>query len=325
MEKNFTSDYDFAANIVQIAFDELEQHHATRNYTGLITRYYRLVEADYGDPRAVKYPFMDSPLPTIGMVLTYLAWVLVIGPRYMRDRKPMQLRTTLIYYNAFQVLLSGYMFYEHLMAGWLNYYNLKCQPVDYSDGPMSRRMLNLCYIYYLSKLTEFADTVFFVLRKKKSQITWLHVYHHSLTPLETWVLVKFLAGGNATFPNILNNFVHVCMYFYYMMAAMGPQYSKFLWWKKYMTELQIAQFILCIIHTTRALLNTQCQFSKFISALLLLNASIFFCLFMNFYVQNYNKTAALLTKNTMVPQQQQQQPQQQSQPISNGVDNKKTQ
>lgn len=29
------------------------------------------------------------------------------------------------------------------------------------------------------------------------------------------------------------------MYFYYMLAAMGPQYQKFLWWKKYMTELQI--------------------------------------------------------------------------------------
>lgn len=59
---------------------------------------------------------------------------------------------------------------------------------------ISQQMLNLCYIYYLSKLTEFADTVFFVLRKKSSQITWLHVYHHSVTPLETWVLVKFLAG-----------------------------------------------------------------------------------------------------------------------------------
>lgn len=29
------------------------------------------------------------------------------------------------------------------------------------------------------------------------------------------------------------------MYFYYMMSAMGPQYQKYLWWKKYMTELQI--------------------------------------------------------------------------------------
>lgn len=55
-------------------------------------------------------------------------------------------------------------------------------------------MLNLCYVYYLSKLTEFMDTIFFVCRKKKSQITWLHLYHHSLTPLEAWILVKFIAG-----------------------------------------------------------------------------------------------------------------------------------
>lgn len=46
-------------------------------------------------------------------------------------------------------------------------------------------------------------------------------------------------GGNATFPNILNNFVHVLMYFYYMLSAMGPQYQKYLWWKKWMTEIQI--------------------------------------------------------------------------------------
>jgi elongation of very long chain fatty acids protein 7 len=120
-------------------------------------------------------------------------------------------------------------------------------------------MLNLCFVYYLSKLTEFADTVFFVLRKKKTQITWLHLYHHALTPMEAWLLVKFISGefcfvsiklfklinenyllgGNATFPNILNNFVHVLMYFYYMLSAMGPQYQKYLWWKRYMTELQI--------------------------------------------------------------------------------------
>lgn len=55
-------------------------------------------------------------------------------------------------------------------------------------------MANLCWWYYISKLTEFADTMFFVLRKKDSQISFLHLYHHSLTPIETWVLVKFIAG-----------------------------------------------------------------------------------------------------------------------------------
>lgn len=43
------------------------------------------------------------------------------------------------------------------------------------------------------------------------------------------------------------------------------------------------------MHTIRAMFAQDCQFPKFISALLLLNASIFFVLFMNFYVQNYKK------------------------------------
>jgi hypothetical protein len=55
---------------------------------------------------------MDTPIVTVAMVIAYLSWVMVIGPLYMRDRKPFQLKNTLIYYNAFQVLISGYMFYE---------------------------------------------------------------------------------------------------------------------------------------------------------------------------------------------------------------------
>lgn len=55
---------------------------------------------------------VDNPIPTVALVLIYLACVMVIGPFYMRDRKPFKLKNTLIYYNAFQVILSGYMFYE---------------------------------------------------------------------------------------------------------------------------------------------------------------------------------------------------------------------
>lgn len=49
------------------------------------------------------------------------------------------------------------------------------------------------------------------------------------------------------------------------------------------------------------MLAKDCQFPKFISALLLLNASIFFVLFMNFYIQNYKK------RRTMEQEQQQKQ------------------
>lgn len=48
------------------------------------------------------------------------------------------------------------------------------------------------------------------------------------------------------------------------------------------------QFVICIGHTVRALC-VSCEFPWFMSVLLLLNSSIFFVLFMNFYVHSYNK------------------------------------
>jgi hypothetical protein len=48
-----------------------------------------------------------------------------------------------------------------------------------------------------------------------------------------------ISGGHGTFSNLVNNIVHIIMYFYYMLSAMGPQYQKYLWWKKHLTLLQL--------------------------------------------------------------------------------------
>ena len=45
---NVSSNFDLAAEIANIALDEFKLHHVSRNYTGLIQRYYQLVEEDYG-------------------------------------------------------------------------------------------------------------------------------------------------------------------------------------------------------------------------------------------------------------------------------------
>lgn len=36
-----------------------------------------------------------------------------------------------------------------------------------------------------------------------------------------------------------NSFIHVLMYTYYGLAALGPHIAKYLWWKKYLTILQL--------------------------------------------------------------------------------------
>lgn len=58
--------------------------------------------------------------------------------------------------------------------------------------------------YYISKLIEFLDTLFFVLRKKESQRTFLHVYHHSTMFILWWIGVKWVPSGSC---NIIRDFL----------------------------------------------------------------------------------------------------------------------
>lgn len=55
--------------------------------------------------------------------------------------------------------------------------------------------------YYVSKGIEYLDTVFFILRKKFNQISFLHVYHHFTMFTLWWIGIKWVAGGQGEFPS----------------------------------------------------------------------------------------------------------------------------
>jgi len=43
---------------------------------------------------------------------------------------------------------------------------------------------------------------------------------------------------------MINSFIHILMYTYYGASALGPQIQKYLWWKKYLTSLQLVSVTL---------------------------------------------------------------------------------
>lgn len=51
---------------------------------------------------------------------------------------------------------------------------------------------------------------------------------------------------SAFFVGIVNSWIHTLMYVYYALAALGPEMQKYLWWKKYMTKLQLVRIDLVI-------------------------------------------------------------------------------
>ncbi|CAI6369058.1 unnamed protein product [Macrosiphum euphorbiae] len=243
---------------------------------------------NYGDPRTKDWFLMHNPLPTALICATYVFTVKVAGPRFMANRKPMELRNVLIAYNLFQVIFSSWLFYECMMGGWWGEYSLSCQPVDYSNKPSTVRMVNVCWWYYFSKFTEFMDTIFFVLRKKDRHISTLHVIHHGVMPMSVWFGVKFTPGGHSTFFGLLNTFVHIIMYSYYLLAALGPNVQKYLWWKKYLTTLQMLQFLAIMLHAFQ-LLFIDCNYPKAFVWWIGMHAVMFFFLFKEFYKQQYTK------------------------------------
>lgn len=249
---------------------------------------YRSLIDNNSDPRVKNWFMMSSPFPTLFICLFYAYFVKVLGPKLMENRKPFDLKKILLFYNFFQVVFSSWLFYESLVSGWGGRYSFRCQPVDYSNNPIALRMVRGCWWYYFSKFIEFLDTIFFVLRKKNNQITTLHVIHHGCMPISVWFGVKFSPGGHSSFFGFLNTFVHIWMYSYYFLSALGPKVQRFLWWKKYLTTLQMVQFILVILHAFQ-LLFIECDYPKIFVWWIGMHAIMFYFLFRNFYNQTYEK------------------------------------
>uniref|UniRef100_A0AAQ4QFB0 Elongation of very long chain fatty acids protein n=1 Tax=Gasterosteus aculeatus aculeatus TaxID=481459 RepID=A0AAQ4QFB0_GASAC len=304
-------------------------------WTRVLSVHQRIV--DNGDKRTDPWLLVYSPVP---VALIFLAYLLVVwaGPRLMKHREPFDLKVVLVLYNFAMVGLSAYMFHEFLVTSWLSNYSLLCQPVDYSSRPLPLRMANVCWWFFFSKVIELADTMFFILRKKNNQLTFLHVYHHGTMIFNWWAGIKYVAGGQckstdlitsskcfpllnrnrphstvdvlmyywraffllhsrpvstflcslpaAFFIGLVNTLVHTVMYSYYGLAALGPHMQKYLWWKRYLTSLQLLQFLLFLLHTGYNLF-TECDFPDSMNLVVFGYCVTLIVLFSNFYFQSY--------------------------------------
>lgn len=242
------------------------------------------------DPRLRSSMLTMSPIPTLLSSLAYIAVVTWLGPKFMRNRKPVKgLKYPMMFYNVFQVLFNLWIFVEIGINGWFGSYSLFCEPCNFTNDPKAVRMMNVVYWYYISKFIDFIDTMFFVMHKKYDHISLLHVCHHSLMPVCTWFGVIYQPGGHHTFMGFLNSFVHVLMYTYYLLSAMGPRMRPYLWWKKYITTVQMIQFTALFVHNLVTMLFLDCnvpyQFSRWVGSL----AIVFQILFTDFYIKAYQK------------------------------------
>ncbi|XP_065225533.1 very long chain fatty acid elongase AAEL008004-like [Planococcus citri] len=242
----------------------------------------------YADPRVRNWFLMGSPISPIVIIVSYLYFVQKLGPSLMKNRSPFKIEKIIILYNAVQVFLAAYIVKEACRVLWFRgNYNFHCIEIDYSDTEHGREQARAVWVYFMTKLLDLLDTVFFVLRKKQSQVTFLHVYHHTLVFTFGWFVTKYYPGGHIAFFGTVNAFVHMIMYTYYLITALHLLSNKSLWWKKYITQLQLIQFIITGLHAMLGLFATNCNFPKYLIAIGIPQDVFMFWLFWDFYRKAY--------------------------------------
>ncbi|EEB15718.1 elongation of very long chain fatty acids protein, putative [Pediculus humanus corporis] len=232
---------------------------------------------------------VGSPVPMLLIMFGYHRLITKIGPAIMKSRQPFKIDKIVQIYNLAQVIICGWLAFEgfRLTYGPNGHYNLHCQPMDLSLSPLARRIALLTWIYYMIKVLDLFDTIFFVMRKKFNQVSFLHLYHHMGILILGYMGSTFYPDGHGFIIIPLNSLVHCFMYFYYFLSNYSSKYKNNVWWKKHITQLQIAQFVILIIQATRGLLASNCGYPYFPLFLIYPQLILILKLFGDFYYKTY--------------------------------------
>ena len=211
------------------------------------------------------------------------------GKKWMDGQNPYKFPVTLVMWNAALALFSIIAFVVTMpsliqLIITKGYTHAVCNTVV-----ATRPLLSFMgFLFVLSKIVEFGDTFFIVLRKKP--LSFLHWYHHVTVLMYSWYGVATRNTAGHWFA-ALNCGVHAVMYSYYMLKAMKFRIPSSV--AMAITALQLAQFVvgLLLIFTAIRMMwqEKECGMNgTHIKAGLIMYGS-YFILFLNFAYHRYFK------------------------------------
>lgn len=125
------------------------------------------------DSRTASLPMMH-PLTPLAVCAAYLLTIAILSALMRQRSRPFQCKWLAMLHNVNMTCMSTYMFVEIIRQCFvLNHYSLFGNDIDRSKR--GNGLAHILYIFYLSKMFEFVDTVIMCLKKNFHQITFLHV------------------------------------------------------------------------------------------------------------------------------------------------------
>lgn len=241
--------------------------------------------------------FLADADQAFGICAVYLAFV-IFGGLFMKAKKePINCKSWQFAYNLTQMVICAYMTIEAALQAKRNGYTLApCNTLNKTSPPMA----NVLWLFYVSKVLDFADTVFIIFGQKWKQLSFLHVYHHCTIFLIYWMNLRLNYDGDIYLTIVLNGAVHFVMYTYYFVALHTTKSGEKveIWWKKYLTLFQLIQFLtmnaqalhlLGFLDMVPALGVKTCTKgpSRSVTLLYLVYIQTLFWLFVKFFVSSY--------------------------------------
>ena len=198
------------------------------------------IESRFDSNGAFDWLYNNLQIPIASATMYVL--LVFLGIQWMKKREPFKLQQPLQLWNlglAIFSLCGVLSVFPHLVHG--AYKQGLFYSVCLANGTNRNPHVGLwCYIFVISKIFEFIDTAFLVLRKKP--VNFLHWYHHASVLLISWYVFGTQSTAIGLWYSGVNYLVHTIMYSYYFLRAMSvpvPSNVALL-----ITILQIAQMIL---------------------------------------------------------------------------------
>eukprot|EP00933_Yihiella_yeosuensis_P038614 TRINITY_DN32542_c0_g1_i1.p1 TRINITY_DN32542_c0_g1~~TRINITY_DN32542_c0_g1_i1.p1 ORF type:complete len:332 (-),score=74.89 TRINITY_DN32542_c0_g1_i1:137-1132(-) len=186
----------------------------------------------------------------------------------------------MVIYNATQVALCGWMVYAAMAEHRRRGFSLVCNEFNMKEDGMAF----VLHVFYLSKVLDFADTVFMIVKSNWRQVSFLHVYHHASIFLLYWLNSNVNTDGDIYFTIVLNGGIHFIMYGYYLASTFNVAVPMFI--KKSITNCQLVQFC-CMELQGAYILTFSCDSPQRVIILYMVYVSTMLYLFMDFKRRTY--------------------------------------
>jgi len=241
-------------------------------------------------------PFSTITAPVVFCV-SYLVLIFVLK-YFMKNREKYDLFWIRVVHNFILTLGSLLLFLGAVKESFLVYekYGSESLFCDRNSRQKEGNLYFWYYIFFLSKFYEFIDTFLLILLKKET--TFLHCFHHFITAFLCWMGLYFEQSVQWVIV-IANTSVHTVMYYYYLATTVKKEYRP--WWKEYITQAQIVQFIFDLVLCSpwfyfKHSRGLDCSGNTLVLAFANLILLSFVFLFMNFFFRAYRRGKDLRLK-----------------------------